>query len=449
MTTLPHTLLSEQEIIDIARKCDSPAADQSQTTAFAHAIESALLAKLAEGVELEPFGYLTAGFSFRQLEDLCESRPATAVVTLSTAQAAVAAERWKLEAAQTHAYAEGRTDQHESDSETLKAAIALLRDNLKDVNECGDGFIGTTRVEELLDGWFHLQKPKTDCQPDECRDKMCDVAGCRVVFNPKTTAVYECRWPACSGDCGTEESPPCKAEHYSQASPSSAPAAEPANNLSRIYEFQELCKLLPEGTSWGDGLTPAIVKHIVSATPSPLPAATDLAHELWSAAQLAPGEGIEDGVRRIAALLPAAAGMEDRAGLVDGLVEQFLANHFFGVYHCTRVWDAWNVGTLDQGDFEPAGDSGMPRELAQEAVDFILDRLASSAAQVPEDARDAARYRWLRDKSATAAQSTPTVLARFPLCDEDHSMLGGLDLDEAIDLLLLGAAAPAAGGEHG
>lgn len=76
-----------------------------------------------------------------------------------------------------------------------------------------------------------------------------------------------------------------------------------------------------------------------------------------------------------------------------------------------------------------------------------IDRLASSAAQVSEDARDAARYRWLRDKSATAAQSTPTVLARFPLCDEDHPMLGGLDLDEAIDLLL-GFAAPAAGGEH-
>lgn len=76
-----------------------------------------------------------------------------------------------------------------------------------------------------------------------------------------------------------------------------------------------------------------------------------------------------------------------------------------------------------------------------------IDRLASSAAQVPEDARDAARYRWLRDKSATAAQSTPTVLARFPLCDEDHPMLGGLDLDEAIDLLL-GFAAPAAGGEQ-
>lgn len=37
---------------------------------------------------------------------------------------------------------------------------------------------------------------------------------------------------------------------------------------------------------------------------------TDRAHELWSAAQLAPGEGIEDGVARIEALLalPAPAG---------------------------------------------------------------------------------------------------------------------------------------------
>lgn len=33
---------------------------------------------------------------------------------------------------------------------------------------------------------------------------------------------------------------------------------------------------------------------------------TGLAHEIWAVAQLAPGEGIEDGVARIAALLPVA-----------------------------------------------------------------------------------------------------------------------------------------------
>lgn len=36
----------------------------------------------------------------------------------------------------------------------------------------------------------------------------------------------------------------------------------------------------------------------------------DLAHEIWAVAQLAPKEGIEDGVARVAALLDAAHAIE-------------------------------------------------------------------------------------------------------------------------------------------
>lgn len=47
---------------------------------------------------------------------------------------------------------------------------------------------------------------------------------------------------------------------------------------------------------------------------------SDLAHELWSAAQLAPGEGIEDGVRRIEAIL-----LMDSERQREAIARQFLA----------------------------------------------------------------------------------------------------------------------------
>lgn len=40
------------------------------------------------------------------------------------------------------------------------------------------------------------------------------------------------------------------------------------------------------------------------------------AHEIWAAAQLAPGEGIEDGVRRISALLGGGSWYTGCAGCV-------------------------------------------------------------------------------------------------------------------------------------
>lgn len=44
-------------------------------------------------------------------------------------------------------------------------------------------------------------------------------------------------------------------------------------------------------------------KHIEVPQPAPTDAHVSLAHELWAAAQLAPGEGIADGADRVAAIL--------------------------------------------------------------------------------------------------------------------------------------------------
>lgn len=67
------------------------------------------------------------------------------------------------------------------------------------------------------------------------------------------------------------------------------------------------------------------------------------------------------------------------AALREKLID-LIAEHLSGTYHCTRVWEAWNVGTMSQDDFEDVGESDTPAELA----DAILAEI-STAAQPPAD----------------------------------------------------------------
>lgn len=61
---------------------------------------------------------------------------------------------------------------------------------------------------------------------------------------------------------------------------------------------------------WQDYLTCADAALNVLREQEPVSPSID-AHELWAAAQLTPGEGIEDGVDRIAALLASTPKPED------------------------------------------------------------------------------------------------------------------------------------------
>lgn len=159
------------------------------------------------------------------------------------------------------------------------------------------------------------------------------------------------------------------------ASSSPAPAAGPAPKQWPFVESPgAFTKRLRDALFDLDQDLLAAVRNVLIENPpqlatiSPLPAAADagLAHELWSAAQLAPGEGVEDGVRRIAALLPAAAGVEDRAGLVES---------------CFNLTDSleWTTRHSCEGNAS-ADDVAEVRDALRDAI----DRLASSAAQVPE-----------------------------------------------------------------
>lgn len=58
------------------------------------------------------------------------------------------------------------------------------------------------------------------------------------------------------------------------------------------------------------------------------------------------------------------------APTVEALTE-LIAGLLGGTYHCTRVWEAWNVGTMSEDDFGPVDESDTPREIA-EAVLALL-----------------------------------------------------------------------------
>ena len=56
--------------------------------------------------------------------------------------------------------------------------------------------------------------------------------------------------------------------------------------------------------------------------------------------------------------------------------------HLTSTYHCTRVWEAWHVGTMTEDDFEPASESDMAEEIA-DAILAAYPPQAHSVAPEP------------------------------------------------------------------
>lgn len=46
-------------------------------------------------------------------------------------------------------------------------------------------------------------------------------------------------------------------------------------------------------------------------------------------------------------------------------IADIISSNMYGVYHCTRVWEAWSVGTMGEDDFESYAESDSPLELAE------------------------------------------------------------------------------------
>ena len=49
-----------------------------------------------------------------------------------------------------------------------------------------------------------------------------------------------------------------------------------------------------------------------------------------------------------------------------------LVHGLHDTYHCTRVWEAWNVGTMSRDDFEAVDQSDTPNELMEAIMADLL-----------------------------------------------------------------------------
>ena len=73
----------------------------------------------------------------------------------------------------------------------------------------------------------------------------------------------------------------------------------------------------------------------------------------------ASAQGFRDGVASLSANAGEPRNAIDRDALIDAI-----AQGLHGTWHCTRVWEAWHVGTMSQDDFEPVDESETPTEIA-------------------------------------------------------------------------------------
>ena len=95
----------------------------------------------------------------------------------------------------------------------------------------------------------------------------------------------------------------------------------------------------------------------------------------------AAAQGFRDGVASLSANAGEPRNAIDRDALIDAI-----AQGLHGTWHCTRVWEAWHVGTMSQDDFEPVDESETPTEIA----DAVLALLAAQVGAVESNTADAA-----------------------------------------------------------
>jgi len=54
-------------------------------------------------------------------------------------------------------------------------------------------------------------------------------------------------------------------------------------------------------------------------------------------------------------------------------LEDTINYHLSEDYACTRVWEAWNVGTMTEDDFTPLTETDRASEIAEDIKDLIRD----------------------------------------------------------------------------
>mgnify|MGYP006957809842 CR=1 FL=1 len=128
----------------------------------------------------------------------------------------------------------------------------------------------------------------------------------------------------------------------------------------------------------------------------------------------ASAQGFRDGVASLSANAGEPRNAIDRDALIDAI-----AQGLHGTWHCTRVWEAWHVGTMSQDDFEPVDESETPTEIA----DAVLALLAATPtaqqgaayAALPEYGINTASHAHFRVLGFTADQMRAFADATYAL----------------------------------
>lgn len=63
---------------------------------------------------------------------------------------------------------------------------------------------------------------------------------------------------------------------------------------------------------------------------------------------------------------------------------EIVRSHLTSTYHCTRVWEAWHVGTMTEDDFEPASESDMAEDIADAILAAHPPRAPLTDAEIAE-----------------------------------------------------------------
>lgn len=133
----------------------------------------------------------------------------------------------------------------------------------------------------------------------------------------------------------------------------------------------------------------------------------------------ASAQGFRGGVASLSANAGEPRNAIDRDALIDAI-----AQGLHGTWHCTRVWEAWHVGTMSQDDFEPVDESETPTEIA----DAVLALLAAPPTAQAEG--------WTTLPGQLPEPGMPVLLdigKKFPiraLWAEKHTVRVGTDVDD-------------------
>lgn len=79
-----------------------------------------------------------------------------------------------------------------------------------------------------------------------------------------------------------------------------------------------------------------------------------------------------------AALTQAGAAPHSNGELSAERIAEIVREHLTAVYHCTRAWSAWDVGTMSQADFDPADESELADEIAASILPARKEPLGSN-----------------------------------------------------------------------